>query len=73
VNYIKVQLLHLTNNVWYTNHKNVTMSHVIRNAKCAALGADGPTLNTDTNRETKQFDYYYFQRKCYGTGCPKVV
>lgn len=42
------------------------------NQKCAAGGVDGPTFNTDTNGATKQLDYYYFQGKCYGTGCPKV-
>jgi hypothetical protein len=43
------------------------------NKKCAAGGVDGPTFNTDTNGATKQLDYYYFQGKCYGTGCPKVA
>ena len=43
------------------------------NQKCAAGGVDGPTFNTDTNGATKQLDYYYFQGKCYGTGCPKVA
>ena len=41
------------------------------NQKCAAGGIDGPTFNTDTNGKTKQLDYYYFQGKCYGSGCPK--
>ena len=41
------------------------------NQKCAAGGVDGPTFNTDTNGKSKQLDYYYFQGKCYGSGCPK--
>lgn len=41
------------------------------NQKCAAGGVDGHTFNTDTNGKTKQLDYYYFQGKCYGSGCPK--
>ena len=41
--------------------------------KCVAGGADGPTFSTDTNGSTKQLDYYYFQGKCYGSGCPKDV
>ena len=43
------------------------------NQKCAAGGVDGPTFNTDTNGKTKQLDYYYFQGKCYGSGCPKDI
>jgi hypothetical protein len=43
------------------------------NQKCAAGGIDGPTFNSDSNGKTKQLDYYYFQGKCYGTGCPKDV
>ena len=42
------------------------------NQKCTAGGIDGPTFNTDTNGKTKQLDYYYFQGKCYGLGCPKA-
>jgi hypothetical protein len=40
--------------------------------KCTAGGVDGPTFNTNTNGSTKQLDYYYFQGKCYGSGCPKA-
>jgi len=43
------------------------------NQKCAAGGIDGPTFNSDANGATKQLDYYYFQGKCYGSGCPKDV
>ena len=41
--------------------------------KCHAGGAQGPTFNTESNGKTKSHDYYYFQKKCYGTGCPTVV
>jgi len=40
--------------------------------KCAAGGVDGLTFNTNTNGSPKQLDYYYFQGKCYGSGCPKA-
>ena len=43
------------------------------NQKCVAGGVDGPTFNTNTNGETKQLDYYYFQGDCHGSGCPKAV
>ncbi len=42
------------------------------NKKCAAGGVDGPTFNTNSNGATKELDYYFFQGKCYGTGCPKA-
>jgi hypothetical protein len=41
--------------------------------KCSAGNSNGPTFNTDQNGKTKQLDYYYFQNKCYGNKCPKVV
>jgi hypothetical protein len=41
--------------------------------KCNAGGVRGPTFNTESNGKTKHMDYYYFQKKCYGSGCPKVV
>jgi len=41
--------------------------------KCHAGGARGPTFNTDSNGKTEVLDYYYFQNKCYGAGCSKVV
>lgn len=34
--------------------------------KCVAGNADGPTFNSNSNG----LDYYYFQGKCYGNGCP---
>ena len=36
------------------------------NQKCVAGGQDGPTFNSNSN----DLDYYYFQGKCYGNGCP---
>jgi hypothetical protein len=38
--------------------------------KCKAGTASGPTFNSDENGKTKKLDYYYFQNKCYGSGCP---
>jgi hypothetical protein len=42
-------------------------------SKCVAGAADGPTFNSDSKGKTIELDYYYFQKKCYGKGCPKVV
>lgn len=42
------------------------------NKKCVAGGANGPTFNTNSNGATKELDYYFFQGKCYGNGCPKA-
>jgi hypothetical protein len=41
--------------------------------KCRSGSAKGPTFNTDENGKTKNLDYYYFQSKCYGAGCPTTV
>ena len=41
--------------------------------KCRAGNAKGPTFNTDENGKTIKLDYYYFQSKCYGDGCPTTV
>jgi hypothetical protein len=39
-------------------------------SKCVAGGADGPTYKTDRNGKLITHEYYYFQNKCYGSGCP---
>ena len=36
------------------------------NKKCVAGGQDGPTFSSNAN----DLNYYYFQGKCYGNGCP---
>ena len=41
------------------------------NVKCLAGSKVGPTYHTDDNGNDINFDYYYYQNKCYGTGCPK--
>ena len=41
--------------------------------KCKAGSVTGPTFHTDENGKTKDLDYYYFQSKCYGAGCPTTV
>jgi len=41
--------------------------------KCKAGSVTGPTFHTDANGKTKNLDYYYFQGKCYGAGCPTTV
>lgn len=39
------------------------------NNKCVAGNASGAKFNTDTNGKTQALDYYYYQNKCYGSGC----
>lgn len=54
------------------NNCNLTSCCVwTSNDKCKAGDASGPTFNSDEKGKTKQLDYYYFQNKCYGNGCPK--
>jgi hypothetical protein len=38
--------------------------------KCVAGNASGATYNTDSNGNTINLDYYYYQNKCYGDKCP---
>jgi hypothetical protein len=38
--------------------------------KCQAGNKSGPTFNSDSHGLTKNLDYYYFENKCYGQGCP---
>ena len=42
-----------------------------RRGKCLAGSKVGPTYHTDKNGNDLNFDYYYYQNKCYGPGCPK--
>jgi hypothetical protein len=37
---------------------------------CVAGGAKGPTFNSDKQGKTINLDYYYYQGKCIGKGCP---
>ena len=39
--------------------------------RCIAGSKLGPTYHTDDNGKDLNFDYYYYQNKCYGTSCPK--
>ncbi len=39
--------------------------------KCVAGSKLGPTYHSDDNGKDINFDYYYYQNKCYGTNCPK--
>ena len=37
--------------------------------KCVAGSRLGPTYHTQENGDPINFDYYYYQGKCYGEGC----
>ena len=39
--------------------------------KCVAGSKLGPTYHTDDDGKDINFDYYYYQNKCYGNNCPK--
>jgi hypothetical protein len=39
------------------------------NDKCVAGNESGATFNSDTNGKTQTLDYFYYQNKCYGSGC----
>jgi hypothetical protein len=38
-------------------------------SKCVAGDKHGPTYHNDDNGMDMNFDYYYYQNKCYGKGC----
>jgi hypothetical protein len=42
---------------------------VLNGEKCVAGSQNGPTFKTESGKDIN-IDYYYFQNKCYGNGCP---
>ena len=42
---------------------------VLNGKKCVAGSQNGPTFKTELGKNIN-IDYYYFQNKCYGDGCP---
>jgi hypothetical protein len=40
--------------------------------KCMAGDKQGPTYQTNDNGSDLNFDYYYYQNKCYGDNCPSL-
>ena len=52
------------------NNCNMTSCCVVVNGKkCAAGSKNGPTYKTESGKNLN-IDYYYYQNKCYGDGCP---
>jgi hypothetical protein len=52
------------------NNCNMTSCCVVVNGKkCAAGSKNGPTYKTESGKNLNS-DYYYYQNKCYGDGCP---
>lgn len=43
----------------------------VENTKCVAGSNTGPTYHTDDDGIDINFDYYYYQGKCYGDSCPE--
>jgi len=39
-------------------------------SQCLAGSATGPTFLTNPNGSNINVDYFYYQGKCYGSGCP---
>ena len=49
---------------------NATSCCVMLNGKkCVAGNQDGPTFQSESGQDIP-IDYYYYQNKCYGNGCP---
>lgn len=54
------------NSLTKNNCNDTSCCNWTSNKKCVAGGKDGPTFDSNS----KELDYYYFQGKCYGSGCP---
>lgn len=42
------------------------------NNKCVAGDKNGAVFNSDIKGKTVPLDYYYYENKCYGKGCPVI-
>jgi len=51
------------------NCKSVSCCILLNGEKCVAGGASGPTFKTETDGTKRNVDYYYYQKKCYGSKC----
>ena len=48
---------------------SVSCCVLLNGSKCVAGKSTGPTYQTDPSGNKINFDYYYYQNKCYGS-CP---
>lgn len=51
------------------NCNSVSCCVLLNGEKCVAGDAEGPTFKTKTNGSKQNIDFYYYQKKCYGSGC----
>ena len=58
------------NNLTTSNCKSSSCCVLLNGKKCVAGNANGPTFLTNTSGESINADFYYYQNKCYGNGCP---
>ena len=57
------------NNLTNNNCNSVSCCISLNGSKCVAGKQNGPTFQTDPSGNKINFDYYYYQNKCYGN-CP---
>jgi len=59
------------NKLTTSNCKSSSCCVLLNGTKCVAGGAKGPTFQTDSSGNSINADFYYYQNKCFGNGCPK--
>ena len=59
------------NNLTTSRCNTVSCCVLLNGAKCVAGKSNGPTFQTDPSGNKINFDYYYYQKKCYGN-CPST-
>lgn len=58
-------------NLTSKNCKSSSCCVYVNGNKCSAGGENGPTYKTDKQGNKILVNNYYYQNKCYGTGCSK--
>ena len=61
------------NKLTNSNCKSSGCCVLLNGQKCVAGSANGPTFQSTSNGSAINFDYYYYQNKCYGNNCPKKL
>ena len=52
------------------NCKSMNCCVLLNDGRCLTGNADGPIFQTDSNGNAVEYDYLYYQNKCYGQNCP---
>ena len=53
--------------------KNTPCSVLVNGTQCMAGNNGGPLMNTDSEGNPIEIDYYYYMNQCYGKNCPANI